>query len=411
MSDKPNKKSEIADLRPPRTDPLAEPFKASLRDCPPKKPRRRISTEDPVRRTDSAPPPTGPASDDPAIPDTSGSESDRGDLPQQESATGKVRPPHTGRRPGDRVEPPITPEEKFFDRFKYVALFIVVVGLIAGTAFLVLREPSSERGRDPAPNWKVTDAEGFRQAYLEANGGEDFLRSVHSIRAMGRVESDGTERSFLLVKRVPDQSLFRTETDGGEMSVGTNGSEAWRAFKRDNRFAWAHYLAGEARRRTIQEARFFGGILHHFLFGNGEVKKIEEGKLEDGKTVLWLTLENGASTPDRYAVDPRSMELLCFERSHGGSITRILYSDYRDLDGLRQPFRMETRQNGRTTAVTVLDSAELNPGVLSVLFDKPTTGAPGILQGGWNMAEQVSRDSGPDQAVKPLDQAVKPLPH
>ena len=50
---------------------------------------------------------------------------------------------------------------------------------------------------------------------------------------------------------------------------------------------------------------------------------------------------------------------------------QTVFSDYRDVDGMPLPFKMESSVNGEAGSLIILDSASLNSGVLSKLFEIP----------------------------------------
>lgn len=282
-------------------------------------------------------------------------------------------------------------EEKFFDRFKYLVVAGLGLGVIGLVVLIVFTGESGDSGGDGADRPRLEslkDPEVFREAYLEANGGEGFLRGIRSIRAKGTIEADGESLPFFLIKRAPDKSLFRVQTEAGEVSVGTDGDDVWRSISRNGRIEQVYFLEGPERWRTLRTSRFFGGLLHHFMFGTDTLGEIELFA-EEGSAEIRVYLRSEDGREVRHDVDAETLDLLRTVQVEGEEESGQLYSDYRDLGGLRQPFRVETVVDGRTVSVAALDSAEINPGVLSLSFERPVTDAPGRMRGGWNMEEDV----------------------
>ncbi|MDG1302211.1 MAG: hypothetical protein P8R37_11565 [Opitutae bacterium] len=54
-----------------------------------------------------------------------------------------------------------------------------------------------------------------------------------------------------------------------------------------------------------------------------------------------------------------------------GTIKQTVYSDYRDINGMPMPFNMVASVEGKPESHIQLNSAALNTGVLSKLFDVP----------------------------------------
>lgn len=309
-------------------------------------------------------------------------------------APGSAKPTKIRRRrtPARKLEE--TMEERFFNRLKYVIPGLLIVAVLTASGILAYRAftGGENGGAELSEQWEEDLSPGkFGQAYLKANGGAAFLRSLRSIRATGTMESPPeATRELLIVKRAPDKTLFHLTGDGVSVTYGTNGKEYWRSVIRDNRIAEVILLEGRERASLERSSSFFVDLLAHFLDSTGSIEGIEADEWEDRRVIRvdWVDAEKDEKAS--FFVDPGSMNLLRSVRfPPGGGTAETLYGDYRSLDAFRQPFRIENRENGELVSVIVIDSAEVNPGIPALFFDRPTTTASGRNPGAWSMEDDV----------------------
>jgi len=313
------------------------------------------------------------------------------DEPPGEPGSGKLTELRGQTPPPPKLEE--TREERFLNRLKYVILALLVLGVLTACGILAYRAFTGEKSGEmefSAQLQEYLSPEKFGQAYVEANGGAGFLRSLRSIRATGTMEGPETSHEVFLLKRAPDKTLFRLTNDGTTITYGTNGEEYWRSITRDNRIVEIILLEGKERASLERSSAFFGVLLGHFLDPTGSIQEIGIAEW-DGQSVIridWVDAERDEEV--RFFVDPESMNLLRSVRllSDGGT-AETLYEDYRSLDSFRQPFRIENRANGELVSVLTIDSAEINAGIVAVSFSRPATTAPGRNPGSWNMEEEV----------------------
>jgi hypothetical protein len=268
-----------------------------------------------------------------------------------------------------------------------------VAGVVVLAAVLVLRWLSgetAEEGGEESRLERLLDRERFGQAYLEANGGREFLESIRSLRAVGRLETPERTSPFLLLKKAPDKSLFRLEMDEATIRFGTDGDDVWRSIARDGRVRQVILLAGDDARRVRRMGRFFGGLLEHFLRGHGSFRSIDARSTPEGDFfVVAVRGDEPEASLVEYWVDAGSLDLVRSVETRDGVATETLFSDYREIGSLRQPYRVETRTGGEWVSTAVLEDTEMNPGILSLSFERPVTEAPGRNPGAWSMEEEV----------------------
>ncbi|MEM0966536.1 MAG: hypothetical protein AAGJ81_10350 [Verrucomicrobiota bacterium] len=312
--------------------------------------------------------------------DSSGSTSSS-DLP-------KLKP--QGKRP-EKPKVEDSKEELLFDRIKWLAVGLICVlavgvfGIILYNAFFGTEVLDEGAGSDLSD---LLDPELLTEAYVDANGGEEFLRSLVSIRATGKITNSQGEFEFYLLKRIPNKTIYRLDIDRTTVTVGTDGEDAWRSVSLDGKIRDVVLLEGEEADSVRDNARFFGGLMDFFLEGQGELDELSLDETGESPLIR-ISVINEDRTVSDFFVDPESLDLVKSETRVDGTVRTELYSDYRSLLSFRQPFVVETIVNDERESLLALEEATINPGVLSISFEVPETTAVGLQEGQWSMEEDV----------------------
>jgi zinc protease len=158
----------------------------------------------------------------------------------------------------------------------------------------------------------------------------------------------------------------------GEITQGYDGSVAWMAMGGQVREAPASQSQA-ARQAALRENML---VLQRFDKDGYQVQALGTEKL-NGKEVEAVLVNHAAeSVSVRFFLDPATG--LIAGRSYVGSmggppaeLTEV-YSDYRDVSGVKLPFAVEiTRQGGQRTSSSKVAEITLNPGVPESAFAKP----------------------------------------
>ncbi|MEE8587502.1 MAG: hypothetical protein V3T83_21910 [Acidobacteriota bacterium] len=226
----------------------------------------------------------------------------------------------------------------------------------------------------------------MRQA-LEAHGGQGAVSSLGDTVSQGRmriVRGQGFEESGLLIQQGGFDRL-RTVLDGP--------GERRREYVRDGRFAW---WVEDGRKRPQTEEHSVNqvvpynpasGMLAAFSRGRTALQGLGEEQ-QGGRRLLHrigvLLLDSQERRQQGRALD-RAYEILIdaqtmlaaellvasrdWDRDQPEMWERYVYSDYREVEGVLAPFRIEMHRFGRLWAETLLDS--IGPAPPGDVFREP----------------------------------------
>ncbi|MEM9064456.1 MAG: hypothetical protein AAGB51_03085 [Planctomycetota bacterium] len=206
--------------------------------------------------------------------------------------------------------------------------------------------------------------------YVEATGGEKAHRAITSRTMVVEMSAPQFGKMTITTKEMAPNMLSAVikSDQFGEIIQGTNGEVAWAS----DVMQGPRVLEGDELTMTIREADFYGDLNTNKYFS-----KIETlGKQEFGEGEVYqvaFTPLDGGNNETRY-YDTESGLLVGSEGvmpSPQGELTvTTVFSDYRDVDGIKIPFKSERTMFGMTQTLTV-QSVTHNEGVTKDDFEVP----------------------------------------
>ena len=203
--------------------------------------------------------------------------------------------------------------------------------------------------------------------YLQALGGMDAIAKVTTRIAKGKMEEAANPPSDIeIYLKSPDHSLIVTHVLGSDSSTGYSGDAGWTS----------NSTSGI---RDMASADTQGAQLEDNLYLASNAKKIYHWHVEapekvGDRTVYVLNGDAQGHIPVRLYLDQQTGLLLrmmhFIETPLGDLPTQIDYGDYRDVDGVKVPFRISAiRPNTRNTIQ--LDQVQQDVPVEDAKFTKP----------------------------------------
>lgn len=217
-------------------------------------------------------------------------------------------------------------------------------------------------------------ADAVLDKYIQAVGGAARLAALTSFVA------DGTYRAFddfemyplEIFAKAPNQRTTILHSQYGDMTTTYDGRSGWMAAPTESKPAPVMRLTGGNLEGAGVEAELsFPGHIKQVLggwvvgpvtlIGDREVRIVQGKKATGSPIKLYFEEESGLL-----------VRLVRYSDSPVGSVpTQIDYEDYRDVSGIKTPFKWtSTWTNGRT--VFELRSVQLNPGIDPPTFARPT---------------------------------------
>jgi outer membrane lipoprotein-sorting protein len=205
---------------------------------------------------------------------------------------------------------------------------------------------------------------------VEARGGIDKIKGLESTRMSGTAElNDQIQAAFRIVNKRPNLTRFEMDVNGATLVQAFDGKSSWSV----NPFAkgGAPEAGPEARSRELREHTDMDGLLVDY---KAKGRKVDLDGAEDvGGSPAWklkVTEKDGGA--DYIYIDKKSFLMVKSSSEHVG--VNVLFADYRPVDGLMLPFRIEQNAAAGKVVMT-LDKIEINVAVDEAQFKMPTAAA------------------------------------
>lgn len=215
---------------------------------------------------------------------------------------------------------------------------------------------------------------------LQAKGGVDKIKAIHSLRMSGRLEAGGFRATVAQDSKAPDL-LRQSFTFQGMTGVEAyDGKEAWRISPFEGRKD-PEMMGEDDAKPLIDAADFYGPLVDYQEKGN-TVEYLGHD-IVDGDDALRLkvTLKNGDIW--YYLLDPDAFLEIRIEQQTfiRGSMreTVVDLGSYKQVDGVYFPFSMDSgpKSNPNARQRVTVDKMEANVDLADALFQMPAvTSAP-----------------------------------
>jgi hypothetical protein len=204
--------------------------------------------------------------------------------------------------------------------------------------------------------------------YLQAVGGESAIAQITSRVAKGTLQSAANNPAAVeIYVKAPDKGLIVTHILGTDSSTGYSGNAGWTS-------------SPDRGTSDLTAADTEGAMLEDGLYLAANAKKLYQWRVAapermGDKNVYVLDGSARGHVPVRLYLDQQTGLLLrmthFLDTPLGRLPTQVDYDDYREVDGVKAPFRISAiRPNTRTTVQ--LDRVEQNVPVEDAKFTKPS---------------------------------------
>jgi len=210
-------------------------------------------------------------------------------------------------------------------------------------------------------------ADQILEKYLQAVGGAEALNKISSRVEKGTITFGEFHNPIEVYAKAPDKRLSVSHMQNGESITAFDGHVGWLG----NTGRPPHEMVGAEIDAVRLDADFYFPIHVKQLFTQFRVRPAE--KIGDREAYAVFGLKQG-QPPVRLYFDEESGLLVRLvryaETPLGRNPTQIDYADYRDVDGVKIPFRWTlSRPNGRFTIQ--VDSVQQNVPIDDAKFAEP----------------------------------------
>ncbi len=218
-----------------------------------------------------------------------------------------------------------------------------------------------------------SELQAILDRYTQAMGGRAPLERIDSIRIRGySTTSTGEIHQISVINKRPNLVRISLKLSGMDLTIAYDGNVAWQMLARPSRTT-VQKLSPEETRRFKRE----GVITSLLLQGPPIVASVqligEERFAGVDCHVLQVNFTDGGFT--RYFIDKSAyVERKIVEYPTGDLNAEghtHIPSDYRFVDGVKVAFRTLRRSDGEPDAETIIQSVEMNPGVINRFFQYP----------------------------------------
>ncbi|SRR5258706_4096507 len=225
----------------------------------------------------------------------------------------------------------------------------------------------------------VPDAAQIVERNVAARGGLEAWRKLQTMVWVGHVETGRASAAalpFTLEMKRPNRTHFELATPAEKFLRVFDGVRGWKVRPGANGIPDVQTFSMEEMQFSREEFVIDGPLIDH------EAKRVAvslEGMDEvEGRKAYRLSLRLPSGAPRRVWIDAETFLDIKHERpssSPTGAWVPIFYRDYRAIDGLQIPHRIETAAAmGSAASILVIDRVVLNPSLPDRTFAKP--GAP-----------------------------------
>ncbi len=236
----------------------------------------------------------------------------------------------------------------------------------------VISENEPPHAAPQAPPADMPTADQLIDKYVAALGGADAINKVTSRVEKGNIVFQGGGMPIEIYAKAPNMRISITKSPNGESATAFDGTVGWMGGGRGPRVM----------NPTETLASKMDADIHFATDIKTNLARVRAGRPEKiGDTEMYTVFGQAPDqTPVRLYFDEKTGLLTRLIRytptAFGRLPTQIDYADYRDVDGVKVPFRWTlARVNGRFTIQ--IDSAQQNVPIDDSKFAMPAAGAAG----------------------------------
>jgi photosynthetic reaction center cytochrome c subunit len=206
--------------------------------------------------------------------------------------------------------------------------------------------PAPPRPAAPPPGPAAT-ADDILAKYVNALGGADAMKKITSRSAKGTITAMGSESSIDLLTKAPNKRVSISHSASGDSFTAFDGTAGWMG----NTGRPARDMSTYSSFASGLDAEFYLGLRLKEMF-----PQLRAGRPTDVAGVRCQVLSGTKAGVGQVSLyfDANSGLLMRVVRSEitplGRNLTQIDYADYREVDGVKTPWRWTlSRPNGRFT--------------------------------------------------------------
>ncbi len=215
------------------------------------------------------------------------------------------------------------------------------------------------------------DLQKILDKYFKTIGQENLLK-VNSQISTGKILQMGMEMPFKAITKRPNKSYLEMEIQGAMMKQAYDGENGWMVAPWTGSADPIDLSGPEA--ISVKEMADMDGNLWNYEEKGHQLELVGTENLE-GTEVYSLKLTKEGGNVDHYYIDKEKfiVRKMTTKVVINGQETKMemLFSNYKDVDGVLVPFTTEQRFDGQTGMTVNIDGVKINEEIDDALFLKP----------------------------------------
>lgn len=249
----------------------------------------------------------------------------------------------------------------------------MMVFALSGSTLTLAAPPADAPAVAPAAaKVELPTAKAVFDKYVEATGGAAAYGKLTSRRSTGTMEASpmGLKGTLMIAQSAPNKFLMTSEMAGvGSSKQGFDGTTVWST----DPTTGSRLVDGAERASFINRSQFNLELDMLKVYPKSEVLGSE---VVAGQDCWKVKVGPETGDPMTYLYSKSSGLLLVTRGSQESQMGKIEFvttmSDYREVDGVKFPFKMVTKPSGfPATIIMTLDSAEHNTKIDDKTFAPP----------------------------------------
>jgi len=203
---------------------------------------------------------------------------------------------------------------------------------------------------------------------IEAKGGIDRLKADTSIKQVASLSMNGSEAKMTTYNKRPNLLRLETRVDGKTVISAFDGESAWMV----NPFMGIErpIVLAAAQTESIREQSLFDGLLPN-LKDLGYTATAEGMDTIDNRTFIHLKVVSADKQVRHIYLDSKTYLEARITTEQNKMKLEQEFLDYRDVEGLKQPFLIRMLVNGAVQSEIKVQSIEFNGKMDDQLFRIP----------------------------------------
>ncbi len=222
---------------------------------------------------------------------------------------------------------------------------------------------------------QAQNADAVIKKYVDFIGGKKNWEKVKTLKTSGKYNYGGIEFPFTAYSKAPNHYKFIVPLEGKYYAQAFDGEKGWKidAFKNETA---PTMLTGKAAQSMANEAdvELQNAFIDYKRKGYGVT--LEGKDTVDGKNCIVIKLMRKDGDVETYYFDELTHALVMKvspskNTELQGTILNTLYSDYRDVNGIKIPFRSLSKSNDQLILEVTIEKAEVNVTIDDKEFQPP----------------------------------------